>query len=114
VLPRGESGPSPSLLRRKGSLREVFEDVGPEFEVVLVDGPPVLAAGSAPALGAVTDGVLLVVRAGRTDRESVEEALRELGSVRARVLGAILNDPEDLSQADHARYRYYEYAGRQE
>jgi len=114
VLPRGESGPSPSLLRRKGSLREVFEDVGPEFDVVLVDGPPVLAAGSAPALAAVTDGVLLVVRAGRTDRESVEEALRELGSVRARLLGAILNDPEDLSQADHARYRYYEYARGQE
>lgn len=114
VLPRGEAGPSPSLLRRKGSLREVFEGVGPEFEVVLVDGPPVLAAGSAPALGAVTDGVLLLVRAGRTDRESVEEALRELSSVRARVVGAILNDPEDMSEADRARYRYYEYARRQE
>ncbi|MGD8289886.1 MAG: polysaccharide biosynthesis tyrosine autokinase [Gemmatimonadota bacterium] len=110
ILPRGESGASPSLLRRKGALREVFEGLDRGFDVVLVDGPPVLAAGSAPALGAVTDGVLLLVRAGRTDRESVEEALRELSGVRAHVFGAILNDPEDVSKTDHARYRYYEYA----
>ncbi|MDH3206416.1 MAG: polysaccharide biosynthesis tyrosine autokinase [Gemmatimonadota bacterium] len=110
ILPRGESGASPSLLRRNGALRTVFEGLDADFEVVLVDGPPVLAAGSAPALGAVTDGVVLVVRAGRTDRESVEEALRELASVRAHVVGAILNDPEGFSKTDHARYRYYEYA----
>jgi len=114
ILPRGESGPSPSLLKRRGALKKTLEGLAPDFDVVLVDGPPVLAAGTAPVLGALTDGVLLLVRAGSTDRESLNEALQELRGVRARVLGSILNDPDDMSKPDRARYRYYEYASRKD
>lgn len=110
LLPRGDSGRSPSLLTRQSPLKTVLDGLSQDFDVVLVDGPPVLASGSAPALAAVTDGVLLLVQAGRTDRDLVEEALQELNTVGARVLGAILNDPGNVTAADRRRYRYYEYA----
>lgn len=110
VLPRGDAGPSPSLLNRSSPLEGALDRLGEDFDLVLIDGPPILAAGSAPVLAAVTDGVLLLVRAGHTDRESVQEALKELGTVGARVLGAILNDPGDLTSAERRRYHYYEYA----
>ena len=77
---------------------------------MLVDGPPVLAAGTAPVLSAATDGVVMLVQAGRTEREAIQEALRGLHTVGANVRGAILNDPMGLTSADLNRYHYYEYA----
>ena len=57
--------------------------------------------------GARADGVVLVVRAGETDRGAAKEAVRQLELVRARVLGAVLNDPHSVV----GRYGgYYSYA----
>ncbi len=110
VLPRGRSGASPSLLGRGTPLRAVLERLSDEFDFVLVDGPPVLAAGTAPVLSAATDGVVMLVQAGRTERESIREALRSLATVGADVRGAVLNDPQGLTAAQLRRFHYYEYA----
>jgi tyrosine-protein kinase Etk/Wzc len=111
VLPRGESNGNPSSLTRGMALRAVFEKLGQRFDVLVVDGPPVLAAGSAPVTAAVADGVILLVRAGSTQREAMRETLRQLDTVGARVLGAVLNDPDNVTTAGRrSRYRYYEYA----
>ncbi len=92
-------------------LSEVIERLACDYDAVIIDAPPVLAAGSAPVLAAVADGVLFLVRAGQTDREALREALRELETVGARILGAVLNDPEDMSFAVERKYYYqYEYA----
>ncbi len=76
--------------------------------MIIVDGPPVLATASGPALASVADGVMLVIRAGRTERQAVQEALRELDTVGARVVGAVLNDPSGTLAAE--RQYYYAYA----
>ncbi len=110
LLPRGHSGASPSLLGRGTPLRAILEELEEEFDFVLVDGPPVLAAGTAPVLSAATDGVVMLVQAGRTERAAIQEALRGLHTVGANVRGAILNDPTGLTTADLNRYHYYEYA----
>ncbi len=61
-------------------------------------------------LPAVADGVLMLVRAGQTDREALQEALRALNTVGASLLGFVLNDPEDMSIGIEKRYYYrYEY-----
>jgi Mrp family chromosome partitioning ATPase len=52
----------------------------------------------------------MLVQAGRTDRASIEEALKALATVGATVLGAILNDPTNMTQAELDRYHYYSYA----
>ena len=98
LLPRGEAGASPSLLSRSTPLRSILDELSEEFDFVLVDGPPVLA------------GVVMLVQAGRTEREPIEEALRGLRTVGANLRGAILNDPKGLTDADQRRYHYYEYA----
>jgi succinoglycan biosynthesis transport protein ExoP len=110
LLPRGEWGASPSLLMGHGPLRTLLAELGEDFDVILVDGPPVLAAGSAPVLSAITDGALMLVQAGRTDRASIEEALKALATVGATVLGAILNDPKNITAPEIERYNYYSYA----
>jgi Mrp family chromosome partitioning ATPase len=51
-------------------------------------------AADAITLGPIVDGVVLVVRATRTDRATVERIVRQLREAGANVLGTILNDPE--------------------
>ena len=85
--------------------RLISELIG-QYDVVLLDSPPILAASDGAVLGAMADGVLLVVRAGRTDRAQVQRVISKLGNVNARVLGAVLNDPEAKVPKYGGYYRY--------
>ena len=109
-LPRGARNVDPSSLVRGTALSEVLESLGRSYDVLVVDAPPVLAAGSAPVLPAIADGVLFLVRAGQTDRAAFREALRALDTVGACVLGVVLNDPDDVNAQVEKSYYSYEYA----
>jgi polysaccharide biosynthesis transport protein len=63
------------------------------YDVVILDTPPLLAASEAAVLCASADGVVLVVRAGQTERSAAQEAIQQLGLVGARIVGAVLNNP---------------------
>ncbi len=71
---------------------EVVVGMNPEaFDFVLVDSPA-LSTGQRPMrLGQAVDGVFLVVEAGKTKREQIEQAQRHFAASGARLLGAILN-----------------------
>jgi Mrp family chromosome partitioning ATPase len=76
---------------------------------VVLDTPPLLAASDAAILATITDGVVLVVRAGNTEAEAGQQAMAQLLSVGARVVGAVLNDP-DAKVPKYGGYYKYEYA----
>ena len=92
------------------SLREG----GAERVAIILDTPHVLATADAGILGSLTDGVLLVVRAGQTDRSAARRAYNQRGQAGARVLGTALNDPGgEVSQ--YGDYYYpYEYVAEAE
>jgi polysaccharide biosynthesis transport protein len=75
-------------------LRSLMSSLAKDFELVILDAPPVLVAANAAVLGTAVDGVLLVVRAGHTEPASAQEALQQLTAVGAHVIGAVLNDPD--------------------
>ncbi|MBV9774766.1 MAG: polysaccharide biosynthesis tyrosine autokinase, partial [Gemmatimonadetes bacterium] len=106
VLP---AGPLPSIsatdLLDGGVVRSLIEALSTDFDLVIIDTPPVLATSTAAVLGTQVDGVLLVVRAGQTDRDAARQTLQQLGSVGARVVGTVLNDPDALLSQ---RNEYYE------
>ena len=71
-----------------------------------MDTPPLLAASDAAVLGAAADGVLLVLRAGQTDRDAAQQARQQLAAVGARLIGAVLNDPTGQTEQYGGYYRY--------
>jgi len=76
-----------------------------EYDVVLVDSPP-LSAGIDPlVLGTATGNMLLIMRAGRTDRALAGAKLAALDGLPIRLLGTVLNAMEPGGV-----YRYYSYA----
>lgn len=92
------AGPLPTVsatdLFGGGVVRSLVEALSGDFDMVILDTAPVLAAANAAVLGTQVDGVLMVVRAGWTDRDSARQAVQQLGAVGARVVGAVLNDPD--------------------
>ncbi len=70
----------------------LFEKLLGEFEMTVVDAPPVLAVADAAVLSRQVDGVLFVSRSGKTKREHAVRARETLEKVGANLLGAALTD----------------------
>jgi capsular exopolysaccharide synthesis family protein len=107
VVPAHPTDDSSSLLgldRLSHSIRNVAE----QFDIILIDSPPVLAVSDSLVMAAGLDSVLLVVRGRKTSRRDLRKAKRALDRTRARIVGVILNeaDPRDV---DYYRPRYQKY-----
>lgn len=107
VLPAGVVPPNPGELLGGAAMRRLLDRLSDAYDLVILDTPPVLLAGDASILAAGADGVLFVVRAGETDREAARAALQQLGTVGARIVGAILNDPDGEVPRYTGYYRKY-------
>ncbi|HEV8399061.1 MAG TPA: polysaccharide biosynthesis tyrosine autokinase [Gemmatimonadales bacterium] len=106
-MPSGKGVGTPSDIVTKSRMPRLLEQLRDQFDLVLIDSPPVLATAEAVVLASSVDGVLLVVRAGQTNRDLVEQAMRQIKGVGARLVGAVLNDPSDVTR----RYGYKNYYG---
>ncbi len=89
----------------------MLDELRGEFDVVMLDTPPLLAASDAAVLSTLVDGVLLVLRAGSTDRGAAQHAVQQLRSVGAHVVGAVLNDPDAKVPSYGGGYYYHSYYG---
>ena len=90
VLPAGVSA-DPSLLLISERLRERVAELRAEFDFLIFDAPPVGLANDAAVLGALLDGVVLVVGAHSTRRETARKAKGTLEKENVRLLGTVLN-----------------------
>ncbi|HEY7894285.1 MAG TPA: polysaccharide biosynthesis tyrosine autokinase [Gemmatimonadaceae bacterium] len=107
-LPAGAHPPNPSELLGGAQMRATLAKLGREFDILILDTPPVHAAADALILGSQADGVILVLRAGHTDRQVALDAVQRLAAVGVRVVGAVLNDP-DHKVPQYGGYYYYDY-----
>jgi Mrp family chromosome partitioning ATPase len=80
-----------SGLYSPGDLAGQLQSLQPHYDWIVVDGPPVLYASDAAGIGAIADGVVVVIEAGRTKRPVLSRAVDLLRKAGARVLGSVLN-----------------------
>lgn len=109
VLPSGPIPPNPAELLLTNRFKAVLDELAQRFDRILLDSPPVLAVTDAVVLARVSDGVILVAKAGQTFRDDVTMAARQVRDVDAPILGAILN-VIDISDRRYGGY-YYAYGG---
>jgi capsular exopolysaccharide synthesis family protein len=91
VLPSGPTPPNPSELLGSQHMASLLETLAEQYDVVVIDAPPLLPVTDAAVLSALADGALLVVRHGKTRRDEAERALKALAAVNAKLLGTVLN-----------------------
>jgi len=110
LLTCGTMPTNPTNLLSGVRMRVLLQELVQRFDIVILDTPPVLATADARILGSLSDGVLLVVRAGQTERLAAQRAQNQLVQAGARVLGVVLNDPGGEISREGDYYYPYAYA----
>jgi polysaccharide biosynthesis transport protein len=103
-----EAGPvpaNPSELLSTEAMTTFLREVSEEYDIVLIDTPPVLPVTDSAIVAAKADGVLLVYQAGKVGRLVLKRAKAHLESTRAKVWGVVLNDV----QTEVSGYTYTHY-----
>jgi capsular exopolysaccharide synthesis family protein len=88
-------------------LRAIIDMLSRRYDMILVDAPPVLSVADARIIAPLADSMILVLRAGVTDRESAMEAYQRIQEDGLSLLGTVLTD-YDL-RGDNRRQYYYDY-----
>jgi capsular exopolysaccharide synthesis family protein len=117
LLPAGRVPPNPTALLTGRAIAEVLEALEQRFDVVIIDGPPVLGFADAPLLAGVCRATVLLVAARSTSRSMAQNACTRLVATGGNLIGGILNKFDrraaGLNYGDNAYgYYSYEYGGR--
>ncbi len=108
VMTTGPLPPNPSELLSSDKLSEVIHRVQERADMIVIDTPPVLVVTDACVLAPRVDGVVLVVRPGKTKMTLLRETIRQLQHVNGKLLGVVLNDV-DLKRSGYYFRGYYHY-----
>lgn len=100
----GPIPPNPAELLGSASMEQLIAEITDLFDLVLFDTPPLLAVTDAQILADKTDGTILVVSSGKTDRDEAVKAKSMLASTKGKLLGAVLNNKK---QDKNSHYYYY-------
>jgi capsular exopolysaccharide synthesis family protein len=105
VIPAGPVPTNPTELLFSPRFTQALAALGERFAHIVIDTPPMLGVSDTLVLAPRVEGVILVLRHGHTGRDAAQRAVQMLGSVRARLLGVVLNHADVRTTA--AGYQYY-------
>ena len=107
VVPAGPVPTNPTELLFSPRFTQALAALGERFAHIVIDSPPMLGVSDSLVLAPRVEGVILVLRHGHAGRDAAQRAVQMLGSVRARLLGVVLNHADVRSTA--AGYQYYHH-----
>lgn len=111
VIPSGDMPPNPAELLGSSNMSDTLDKLSEIYEYIFLDTSPINIVTDAAVMSNIVDGILLVVRQGRTDKESVSEAIKKLSFVDANIIGFVLNGRlSDIKIGyRYGRHGYYRY-----
>jgi polysaccharide biosynthesis transport protein len=103
LLPAGPSTRRASDLMGMG-LAQLIEEASREYDLVVLDAPPLLGFAEPLQMATAVDGVIVVARAGDTSRKALSSVITTLARLRANLVGVVLNE---VHREVSAGYYYY-------
>ena len=114
VFPAGSIGENPTELIGSNKMETLVRELKQQQDnrYIIFDSTPILATTEPEVLGKLVDGIIMVVRAGTTPRETVQQAIRVFDA--GKIIGVVLNDVAFRSSGLYSRYfgadgYYYNY-----
>jgi capsular exopolysaccharide synthesis family protein len=92
------AGAIPSELLESYRMLTLLEELKASFDVIIIDSPPALVVTDAHILASKCDGIVFVIRSGKTKKEMARKALAYLSYTKARILGVVLNDQKNMKR----------------
>lgn len=107
VLTAGQLPPDPTRLLSSKKMHYLMDQFRAVFDLVIYDTPPVLGLADGRLLASNTDGVVMVVGLGRTDRSALMQALDSLKISNASILGVVANGARGHISGSYYTYQHY-------
>jgi len=107
IITSGPKPPNPAELLGSKKMEEFLYSVRQNYDIVIVDTPPVLPVTDAAVLCQYADGVVLVAGYGLATYDAVLQAKANLEKVNARILGVVLNGVPVTRNGGYYYYYYY-------
>ena len=107
VIPAGPVPANPSELLYSPRFTQALTALGERFTHIVIDTPPLLGVTDTLVLAPRVEGVILVLRHGHAARDAAQRAVQMLGSVRAHLLGVVLNHAD--ARLTPGGYQYYRH-----
>ena len=112
VVTSGILPPNPSELLASEKMENLLKKLEQDYDLVIIDSPPVIAVTDAAILSTKVGGTILVVSSGQTNRDALNRATILLDNVETKLLGLLLNgvDVEGMYGSYYYYYYYHYYA----
>ncbi|MBK7864660.1 MAG: polysaccharide biosynthesis tyrosine autokinase [Archangiaceae bacterium] len=107
VLTCGPIPPNPAELLHTQAFTDLLAQLTTVYDRVIIDSPPVGAVADAIVMSTKVDGTVMVLKSGVTAKDTAKRTVRAMRDVKARLLGAVLND---INLDDRQGSGYYYYA----
>jgi len=105
---------NPGELMQSKKFKDLLAEIRDQYDVILMDAPPLVSAADALVLAMGADGVLLTYRVGKVARGILKRVKSQLEQIKANIIGVVLNGVKaDVSPdfAELKKYKYYAYYG---
>ena len=106
LLASGAKPPNPTEILQSRVTQDLIRQLTDDYDMVIIDAPPLLPVADASVLSTLADGVILVVKHGRTTRDQVAEAIARVDQVGGRLFGVVVNM---IPRRSTGSYYYYYY-----
>ncbi|MEL7492779.1 MAG: polysaccharide biosynthesis tyrosine autokinase [Cyanobacteria bacterium J06554_11] len=106
VLTAGQIPPDPTKLLASRKMQQLMGTFERCFDLVIYDAPPTTGLADVSLIGQRTDGLVLVSRMGRTDRNVLKQTIETLKLAQITTLGVVANG---IKSNRYSGYRYYNY-----
>ncbi len=111
IINRGGNITNPSLILTSNKTKELIERLKGEFDILLIDCPPVLLISDYIHISRLSDGVLFVVASGHTKKKQVSQAISELRKNNIKIIGTTFTFFDPKKSMSFGKYEYYRYYG---
>jgi len=110
ALPVGKAPPNPSELLSSEKMRLLVEELKNRYEdrYIIFDSPPAQFAAETTFLATMVDGLVLVVRSGKTSKNSILRAVENIGPNKTKIIGIVFNANNENPKDYGYYYRYYQ------
>ena len=106
VITSGPIPPNPSELLASKAMDALLLDVKKDYDIIIIDSPPLLSVSDTQILANKCDSTILIVNAGVVEKSAVQKATAILNNSQSKILGVVLNNYNVPSH----RYYYEEYS----
>ena len=105
MIPAGHEAPNPLQLLDTQAMGDLIEQLAGQFDIVLIDTPPLGMLADAVALAKFCDGALIIVGYCKGKQQEIKDAVESIRQTGCKVLGAVLNGVKFSSMSN--RHYYY-------